>query len=353
MPSVPTNRTPRKSPEKLVGVVKSSHRNPRKPSPNRRLRSGDKYFWYTSSDGVDRFVTSSGACKEPPQNIETFLFDPAKFADEKYPSTFPSGHRWPPKTAQDLFYPFQLENKVNTSPLSAYSSISAYIWQHSGDQHCVGRAHFDKAVCSDPWCSHTFKRWSASMASWQDHFELRKTMDRGIGVYTKRAFQKRDVLGWYAGEILPDGSTNQQSDYLMNINIGIVSDDDDAPPHDDNDDDDDYTEGRSRRRSKGPRRKKRKSADHVDAMGPKSVTVDSQRVGNWTRFINHSCDALLSFFPCRVGDMRVMVVLAEKNIPAGVELTVNYGEHYYGKNTTRVCVCGAKKCVSRPKKAKK
>jgi hypothetical protein len=33
------------------------------------------------------------------------------------------------------------------------------------------------------------------MENWQHRFELRKTDDRGIGVYTKQAFKLGDILG--------------------------------------------------------------------------------------------------------------------------------------------------------------
>jgi hypothetical protein len=352
MPPKSTNRNSRKSTKKASGVVKSSHRSPRKLSSNKRLRSGDKYFWYYSPDGVDRYVTSSGALQEPPQNIEKLIFNPSKFARENYPSTFPPGVRWPPKTAQDLLRAFPSENELNKSPLSSYKSFPSYLVQHSGNEHCVRAAHFDGTVCSDPSCSHTFERWSASMSSWEEHFELRKTANRGMGVYTKRAFKQNDVLGWYAGEIVPESSETENNDYLMSVPIGIVTDPDDLTPPD-NDDDDDYTEGRSRasrQRSKGTPKKKRASSDESNMTGPSCVLVDAQRTGSWTRFINHSCQSLCFFYPCRVGEMRYMAVLAGKRIPAGVELTVDYGEGYYGKDTDKVCHCGAKKCVSRFRK---
>jgi hypothetical protein len=351
MPLKSTNCNSRKSTKKPSGVVKSSRCSLRKPSSNRQLRSGNKYFWYDAPDGVDRYVTSSGVLQEYPRNIVKMIFDPSKFAHEKYPSTFPPGVRWPLRTAQDLLRAFQSEDKLDNSLLSSYDSVPSYLFQHSGDEHCVGPAYFDGTVCSDPSCSHTFERWSASVSSWEEHFELRKTANRGMGVYTKRAFEQNDVLGWYAGEIVPESSETENNDYLMSVPIGIVTDPDDLTPPD-NDDDDDYAEGlfrASRQRSEGTSKKKRVS-DESDVTGQSCILVDAQRTGNWTRFINHSCQSLCFFLLCRVGEMRCMAVLAGKRIPAGVELTVNYGEGYYGKDTDKVCHCGAKKCGSRFRK---
>jgi SET domain-containing protein len=53
----------------------------------------------------------------------------------------------------------------------------------------------------------------------------------------------------------------------------------------------------------------------------------------------------------RVGNMRIMVVEAIRDIPAGVELSVSYGLDYYGPNTKKRCYCRSRKCVSAPRKA--
>jgi hypothetical protein len=76
-----------------------------------------------------------------------------------------------------------------------------------------------------------------------------------------------------------------------------------------------------------------------------TVMIDASRKGNWTRFINHSCEPFTEFRMRRVGNMRIMVVEAIRNIPAGVELSVSYGTDYYGPNTKKRCYCGTKKCI--------
>jgi hypothetical protein len=234
----------------------------------------------------------------------------------------PPGANWPPEKALDLLRA--------TGPL--------------GDD-CVGCTRCDGAMCHDAWCQHTLERWCAETTHWQDHFELRKTEDRGIGVYTKRSFRPNDILGWYAGEIVPDSETQLENDYLMTVPIGIASELD-SPCQSDDDSDDSYTE----KPFPSPPRSRVTAATKPDSSSQLSVMVDSQRVGNWTRFINHSCESHAHFRMARVGDMRVMVVEAARNIPAGVELTVHYGPGYYGVSSTRICHCGARKCVSKDRK---
>jgi SET domain-containing protein len=125
----------------------------------------------------------------------------------------------------------------------------------------------------------------------------------------------------------------------MAMSVGIMSDPDTTYA---SDSDDSYSEDKFL----APRRR----SSTCSAKSQPTVIIDARRAGNWTRFINHSCDSRADFRVCRVGGMRVMVIEASRNIPAGVELTVNYGEECYGKESRNVCFCGAKKCVGRDRR---
>lgn len=48
------------------------------------------------------------------------------------------------------------------------------------------------------------------------------------------------------------------------------------------------------------------------------ISIDARRTGNWTRFINHSCDSHTEFALYRVGTTRIMAIKAVKDVPAGV-----------------------------------
>jgi hypothetical protein len=76
------------------------------------------------------------------------------------------------------------------------------------------------------------------------------------------------------------------------------------------------------------------------------ISIDARRKGNWTRFINHSCDAHTEFALYRVGTTRIMGIKAVKSIPAGVELTISYGPTYYRPGSKNKCRCGTENCVS-------
>ena len=158
------------------------------------------------------------------------------------------------------------------------------------------------------------------------------TPDRGIGVFTKREFERGHVLGFYAGEVMPLVD-EVRGDYLMQVDVGFM-------PIDELSDEEDSGFGYG-----GDEYLDRRPSFPLQPM--ESVYIDGGRKGNWTRFINHSCQPYCIFRIGRVGTTRVMIVETVCDVPAGVELTVSYGEEYYGQNTTKVCRCGTANCVGR------
>lgn len=78
----------------------------------------------------------------------------------------------------------------------------------------------------------------------------------------------------------------------------------------------------------------------VDIAG---TFIDSHHLGNWPRFINHSCDYSTEFEFLRAGPTGSAVVEVKKDIPIFAEMTVDYGESYWeGKK----CLCGSSGCIS-------
>ncbi|KAF2854173.1 SET domain-containing protein [Plenodomus tracheiphilus IPT5] len=292
------------------GVSKPARKDPRRPA--RVLRSFNEYFWYTSTDGVDRLATSSSTLSEVPRQINDHIFNASLFAHIPYPTSFPPGSTWPPQTAQDVLY----------SDGSRYND-------------CVGEHCYTDDTCKDAYCGHTFDNWKGVTQDWQDYFELRKTADRGIGVFTKRAFKKGDVLGWYAGEIIPSDSGCIGNAYLMELPIGNFKKDED-------DTDSGYASSCTSSSTDS-------ELTDTTPTTEKTVMIDGEKQGNWTRFINHSCAPYCNFRVRRVGTMRIMTVEATRIVPAGVELTVSYGNLYYRPDSYNNCSCRAKNCVSRGK----
>ncbi|KAH7087515.1 hypothetical protein FB567DRAFT_346852 [Paraphoma chrysanthemicola] len=314
MHSVAATRTSRRKTNKS-GVTKFANTDPKKP--NRILRSLYKYFWYTTSDGDTRLATSIGTLDRVPQQINDYVFHPKTFADDEYPSTFPPNMPWPPKTAQDLLLAVGSEG-----------------------EECIGNSCYTDTQCYDHSCTHSFSTFKQSKKTWHDHFDLRETKDKGIGVFTKTAFKTDDVLGWYAGEILSSNTRNNQGDYLMEMPIGATAS---SPPESPCPSDSEHTPS-----SPSPSSSNASSSalTHDTSAMDMTVLIDASRRGNWTRFINHSCKPYTEFRMRRVGDVRIMDVEAVRRIPVGVELTVDYGGSYYGVDTRRRCRCGVRGFVS-------
>jgi hypothetical protein len=224
-------------------------------------------FYYTDSNRYYRTVITPGNPARTPEQINDYVFEPTKFAEAAYPSTFPFSKRdnWSPQSIQDL--------------LCAIGPAGT---------ECVGDTCYTTTICEDESCKHTFAQWKEATKGWEEYFELRMTDRRGLGVYTKKAFKEEDMLGWYAGDVLPR-STAADTGYNLEADIGIVTRSDSEP-------------------------------DPVEA-----VLIDANRKGNWTRFINHSCRPSCTFGMARAGDVRVEVVRACEDIPADVELTIGYG----------------------------
>lgn len=74
------------------------------------------------------------------------------------------------------------------------------------------------------------------------------------------------------------------------------------------------------------------------------ATISPKRYGNWTRFLNHSCNASCVFRELVIGDRIILAVEAVRDICILEEITVHYGDNYWTGG--RKCQCGAANCSS-------
>ncbi|KAJ5948889.1 hypothetical protein N7454_002196 [Penicillium verhagenii] len=132
----------------------------------------------------------------------------------------------------------------------------------------------------------------------------------GTGVRSLANFKKNDVLGEYVGELAPPGSDIVDSIYAMNNTVDVIGDDG--------------------------------KLEHtfINDIFP------TER-GNWTRFMNHSCDSNTDFLGSMVGDRAIVIVKANRNISMFETITVNYGSGYWN-NADYDCLCGAPHCIRAP-----
>lgn len=71
--------------------------------------------------------------------------------------------------------------------------------------------------------------------------------------------------------------------------------------------------------------------------------ISAKRYGNWTRFINHSCDSSTVFRLRTIGGRERVMVEAVRDIDVFEEVSVDYGAKYWGNG--RFCECGLEGCA--------
>lgn len=89
-----------------------------------------------------------------------------------------------------------------------------------------------------------------------------------------------------------------------------------------------------------------KGVRHLDVMDSSTshsnYQIWQQRMGNYTRFVNHSCKANAQWSTFTWLDTQ-RVILVSKGIEAGTEILVDYGEKYWA-GLDKTCLCGESCC---------
>ncbi|KAL1860099.1 hypothetical protein Plec18167_004204 [Paecilomyces lecythidis] len=75
----------------------------------------------------------------------------------------------------------------------------------------------------------------------------------------------------------------------------------------------------------------------------REAIISSKQYGNWTRFINHSCDPCTMFRRRTVGDRIYTTIEAVRDISIFEEITVDYGKGYFTANKM-LCLCRTAAC---------
>jgi SET domain-containing protein len=136
---------------------------------------------------------------------------------------------------------------------------------------------------------------------------------KGAGIRALASFKAGAVLGEYLGEVVPNGRKCTDDIYALS-QVGF------------------------------------QAMSSTGIPNPKPLaTTTSAYLGNWTRFINHHCEANCVFVPVMVDDRVTTVVEATQDISIFDEITVNYGPQYWRQ---RFCYCGSKNCYCPAPKAR-
>ncbi|XP_073493362.1 histone-lysine N-methyltransferase ASH1L isoform X2 [Phyllobates terribilis] len=85
-------------------------------------------------------------------------------------------------------------------------------------------------------------------------------------------------------------------------------------------------------------------SDHYCLSLDSGMVIDSYRMGNEARFINHSCDPNCEMQKWSVNGVYRIGLYALKDMAAGTELTYDYNFHSFNTEKQQLCKCGFEQC---------
>ena len=141
--------------------------------------------------------------------------------------------------------------------------------------------------------------------------ELRRYPIKGVGVRTLQCIEQGITVGEYIGEIVPNSSLDEDSTHSWF--------------------DDTYSF----------------ALDLSHKAGDPELTlghISAETYGNWTRYMNHSCEASVIPHLVVIGRKARMMMVTCRNIDAFEELTLDYGTDYWTED--QPCLCGTTSCIS-------
>lgn len=155
----------------------------------------------------------------------------------------------------------------------------------------------------------------------QARLVLFKTRSRGWGVRTVDNLRQGSFIGVYSGELITASESLQRKDdtYLFNLSTADIF----------------YVDQNN----------SEQSSQH------EQYVCDAKMFGNFTRFINHSCNpnviGIRSFTDHHDPRFPYIAFFANQDIKAGSELTLNYGDNYWIVKCKRdkiYCLCKKSAC---------
>jgi SET domain len=183
------------------------------------------------------------------------------------------------------------------------------------------------------YCDHTLaelcKSNHSKIAKASSRVELLQYPKKGVGVRSLKAFRENEILAEYVGEIYPEHVVRKdcrEEVVLYPSDNGVSYRYQQTMEARDVDDD-------------GKKRKSSSPGKESDSM-----VIDPAIRGNWTRYMNHSCREATEFQYRFVGDKKLTLIVACRDIQFGEELTVNYETDYW-KEATYGCACGEDQCT--------
>ncbi len=131
--------------------------------------------------------------------------------------------------------------------------------------------------------------------------ELKRYRRKGVGIRALQQIHQGDILAEYVGQIVPKNTRDQRYiDYVYGFLFTRPG----------------YSEP--------------------------FALISSKYMGNWTRYMSHSCEASTRFETVAIGGRYRVMVVAERDIEIFEEVTVDYGDDYF--KGQQECFCGEVRC---------
>ncbi|XP_039107396.1 histone-lysine N-methyltransferase ASH1L isoform X1 [Hyaena hyaena] len=198
---------------------------------------------------------------------------------------------------------------VDVKPLSGYEATTCNCKKPEDDARkgcvddCLNRMIFAECSpttcpCGEQCCNQRIQRHE-----WVQCLERFRAEEKGWGIRTKEPLTAGQFIIEYLGEVVSEQEFrnrmieqyhNHSDHYCLNLDSGMV--------------------------------------------------IDSYRMGNEARFINHSCDPNCEMQKWSVNGVYRIGLYALKDMPAGTELTYDYNFHSFNVEKQQLCKCGFEKC---------
>ncbi|XP_014378819.1 histone-lysine N-methyltransferase ASH1L isoform X2 [Alligator sinensis] len=198
---------------------------------------------------------------------------------------------------------------VDVKPLSGYEATTCNCKKPDDNngkgcvEDCLNRMIFaecspNTCPCGEQCCNQRIQRHE-----WVQCLERFRAEEKGWGIRTKEPLKAGQFIIEYLGEVVSEQEFrnrmieqyhNHSDHYCLNLDSGMV--------------------------------------------------IDSYRMGNEARFINHSCNPNCEMQKWSVNGVYRIGLYALKDMPAGTELTYDYNFHSFNVEKQQLCKCGFDKC---------
>ncbi|KAM9385510.1 histone-lysine N-methyltransferase ASH1L isoform 2-T2 [Pholidichthys leucotaenia] len=198
---------------------------------------------------------------------------------------------------------------VDVKPLSGYetTTCSCRLPEESAEKgcldDCLNRMSFAECSPSTCPCGEQCDNQHIQRHEWVQCLERFRTEGKGWGIRTKEPLRSGQFIIEYLGEVVSEHEFRSRmmeqyfshsGHYCLNLDSGMV--------------------------------------------------IDSYRMGNEARFINHSCEPNCEMQKWSVNGVYRIGLFALKDIPSNTELTYDYNFHSFNTEEQQACKCGSESC---------